>query len=183
MKTIILASNNPVKVRATLNGFQRMFSDDEYEIKTVSVASGVALQPLSSQETLQGALNRVKNARYQHPHADYWVGIEGGVEEIDGEMTAFAWIVVGSKNRLGKSRTAMFFLPERVASLIRGGKELGEADDIVFRQSNSKQGSGAVGVLTGNVVDRMQLYEQAVVLALIPFKNADLDSASEPVIR
>ena len=75
---------------------------------------------------------------------------------------------------MGKGRTGAFFLPESVANLVRHGKELGEADDIVFGRSNSKQANGAIGILTGDVVDRTQLYEQAVILALIPFKNPQL---------
>jgi non-canonical (house-cleaning) NTP pyrophosphatase len=57
---------------------------------------------------------------------------------------------------------------------VRQGMELGDADDAVFGRSNSKQANGAVGILTGNVIDRAELYEQAVVLALIPFKNPEL---------
>jgi Protein of unknown function DUF84 len=72
---------------------------------------------------------------------------------------------------VGKGRTGTFFLPEAVAELVRQGKELGEADDIVFSQVNSKQDQGAIGLLAGNVVDRTQLYTHAVILALIPFKN------------
>ena len=67
-----------------------------------------------------------------------------------------------------------FYLPPQVAELVRQGVELGEADDIVFGQSNSKQASGAVGLLTGDVIDRAGLYEGAVILALIPFKNRQL---------
>ena len=59
-------------------------------------------------------------------------------------------------------------------SLVREGKELGEADDIVFGKENSKQTYGAVGLLTGDVIDRTRFYEDAVVLALIPFRNPDL---------
>jgi non-canonical (house-cleaning) NTP pyrophosphatase len=80
-------------------------------------------------------------------------------------------VVVLSKDRVGKGRTGTFFLPEAVARLIRLGKELGEADDLVFNRLNSKQEDGAVGILTGNVVNRIQLYEHAVILALIPFKS------------
>lgn len=89
-------------------------------------------------------------------------------------MNAFAWIVVLSNQKMGKSRTGTFSLPRRVAELVRQGKELGEADDIIFGLTNTKQESGAVGLLTENVVDRTALYEQAVVLALIPFKNPEL---------
>ena len=89
-------------------------------------------------------------------------------------MLAFAWIVIRSHQQLGKARTGTFGLPPTVADLVRQGKELGEADDQVFGQTNSKQNDGAVGLLTDNVIDRMQLYEHAVILALIPFKNEAL---------
>ena len=158
MKTIVIASQNPVKIRATLNGFQRMFPAEDFRVQT---------------EALQGALNRAKNAARGAP-GDYWVGIEGGVTEAMGEMTAFAWIAIRSNGQVGKSRTGTFFLPGEVAELVRSGKELGEADDIVFGRNNSKQENGAIGILTGDVVDRTALYEQAVILALVPFKNLEL---------
>jgi inosine/xanthosine triphosphatase len=123
---------------------------------------------------LQGAFNRAQAVAQQALDANYWVGVEGGIEERDGEMAAFAWVVVVADKRIGKARTATFFLPPPVVNLIRQGIELGEADDIVFGRFNSKQENGAVGLLTGNVVDRTGLYQQAVVLALAPFKNPEL---------
>ena len=174
MKTIAIASKNPVKIQATLNGFQRMFPHENYQVETVTIPSGVSEQPFSSQETLQGALNRARGAALAQPEADYWVGIEGGVEDYGVEMAAFAWIVVQAKTLCGKGRTGSFFLPGQVVELVRAGHELGDADDLVFQKSNSKQKNGAIGILTGDVVDRTTLYEQAVILALVPFKNPDL---------
>ena len=63
---------------------------------------------------------------------------------------------------------------EVVVDLINQGKELGEADDIVFGHSNSKQKNGAVGILTGNLIDRTQFYVEAMILALIPFLNKEI---------
>lgn len=176
MKKIVIASTNPVKMQAALQGFERMFPEQAFEIHSVSAASGVRAQPLSSQETLQGAHNRACAAHRQAPQADYWVGIEGGIEDCDEEMAAFAWVVVYTPRLTGKGRTGTFFLPPVVADLIRQGKELGEADDIVFNKNNSKQANGAIGILTGDVIDRTRLYEHAVVLALAPFKNSELYS-------
>jgi inosine/xanthosine triphosphatase len=171
MTTLVIASTNPVKVQAAMNGFERLFPGSTLTVITVAVPSDVAHQPLSDEETLRGALNRSRNAQRAHPQADYWIGIEGGIQPIGLEMTAFAWIVVRSRERIGKARTGTFFLPPAVAELIHAGKELGEADDIVFGRSNSKQENGAVGLLTDNAIDRVQLYEHAMILALIPFKN------------
>lgn len=176
---VIVASANPVKVNAALGGFRRMFPDLTINSKSVSVASEVADQPLSDEETLAGAENRVSNALTAHPEADFWIGIEGGVQEVAGSLTAFAWIVIrSSRQREGKARSGTFFLPGAVQELVEQGIELGTADDMVFGSKNSKQAGGAVGLLTGQVVDRQQLYEQAVVLALIPFRNEQLYASS-----
>lgn len=161
MKKIVVASKNPVKINATLDGFIKMFPE----------------------ETFQGAWNRAENVSRAIPVADFWVGLEGGVEEKNGEMVrrgspqveAFAWVAIKGKNgKFGKGRTGTFFLPPKIAELIRQGKELGEADDIVFKRENSKQENGAVGILTGDVLNRANHYAIAVIMALIPFKNEEL---------
>lgn len=174
MSILVLASTNPVKIQALRLGFTQMFPGETIEILTSSVPSGVSDQPLSDQETLQGAANRARNASRLVPYADYWIGIEGGIEDQNEQMAAFAWVVVYTPKLTGKGRSGTFFLPPAVADFIRQGKELGEADDIVFNKQNSKQANGAIGILTGDVVDRTQLYAHAVILALIPFKNPEL---------
>lgn len=169
---IVIASENPVKINATLSGFQQMFPDEQFEAIGVAVPSGVRDQPLSDSETYQGALNRADNAQKHMPEADFFAGLEGGLEEKDDDMESFAWIVIKTAaGKYSKGRTGTFFLPPAVAELIRGGKELGEADDIVFQQNNSKQAGGAVGILTNGVVDRTGYYTQAIIFALIPVKN------------
>lgn len=173
---IIVASTNPVKINAAKMGFIRMFpNENEIFIKGISVVSGVGHQPMSDEETYLGAVNRATNAKTQIPDADYWVGIDGGCEELDGAMEAFAWIVILDKNGVkGQGKTGTFILPKKVADLVRGGIELGEADDIVFQRKNSKLQNGAVGILTDNALDRTRYYREAVILALIPFKNKPL---------
>ena len=152
-----------------------MFPSDIFEVQGISAPSEVSDQPMSDDETLRGAMNRANNVSNLVTEADFWVGIEDGIEEVDGELEAFAWVVVKSKDgRIGKGRTGAFFLPEKVAELVKQGMELGEADDIVFEMTNSKQANGAVGILTGDVLTRTTYYEPAVILALIPFKNKTL---------
>jgi inosine/xanthosine triphosphatase len=189
MKTVIVASKNPVKVQSAREGFSRMFPGENFTFYSLIAPSEVSDQPFNSAETLQGAYNRARNARLLSPQADFWIGIEGGVDEASegalaqassgpmdekNNLVAFAWVVVISGDRVGKGRTGVFFLPPQISRLVHEGKELGEADDIVFGRTNSKQENGAVGLLTGNIIDRAAFYEQAVILALIPFRNPDL---------
>lgn len=171
MKTIAVASENPVKIDAVRLGFERMFPGETFNTMGVGVHSGVSDQPMTDRAAFKGAATRAKNAQNAVPGANYWVGIEGGCDILDGDLVAFAWVVVLSSAQRGSARTAQFRLPQDVQELVEGGLELGDADDQVFGMTNSKQKSGAVGLLTSDVVTRTTLYEQAVILALIPFKN------------
>jgi len=170
---IIVASKNPVKVQASKDAFERFFGRS-FEAKGISVSSGVPDQPKGDEETYMGALNRAKGAQELEPSADYWVGIEGGITFTHGQMETFAWMVVLGKEGLGHARTAGFFLPPKVAELVNQGYELGDADDIVFGSTNSKQKSGALGLLTQEVLTRHELYTPAIMMALIPFRNPEL---------
>ncbi|TDZ28507.1 Non-canonical purine NTP phosphatase [Colletotrichum spinosum] len=172
---IVVSSKNPVKINATKAGFElASIGPGLYEFKGVSVPSGVPEQPTSDQETLLGAVNRVRNARQAETDADYWVGIEGGVEAQEhqqGALMNFAWVVVADREgKVGKARTAAYYLPEESARHVRQGMELGHADDLVFGEVNSKQTRGSVGLLTGDLIDRTTYYSHAMVLALIPFR-------------
>lgn len=170
-QTVIVASTNPVKIEAVRLGFSRIFPDQQYVFQGVSVPSGVSLQPMSRTETLSGALNRANAAAERHPDAAYHVGIEGGVEEIDGRLEVFAWVIVRSAAIIGRAQTGIFILPDEVAQLIHQGMELGEADDVVFGRANSKQANGSIGLLTDDTITRTSYYVDAVVMALIPFKK------------
>lgn len=171
---IIVASTNPVKIDCARQGFEMVYPDTELLIEGVNVLSGVSDQPMTDNETLQGALNRAANAKSACPDADFWVGIEGGVEQHGDVLYCSAWIVVQSMEKIGRGRTATFILPDEVAALVHEGHELGHADDIVFGRSNSKQGNGSVGILTNDIITRATFYAPAVVLALIPLMQPQL---------
>lgn len=171
---VLVASHNPVKIEATQKGFAKMFPDSSFGFRAISVPSGVSLQPMGRQETSQGAMNRAQNALSALPDSDYAVGIEGGVEEFEGHLEVFAWVVVLHQGRIGRAQTGVFYLPDEVARLIRAGTELGEADDIVFGRNNSKQANGSIGLLTDDAYTRTDYYVDAVMMALIPFKKPHL---------
>jgi len=172
---IIVASKNPVKIEAARLGFQDMFVGQAFEVEGISVPSGVSDQPITDQETLQGAINRAENARKAMPNADYWIGLEGGIDRVGEEMEAFAWIyVIDASGNVGKAKTAVFYLPPQIVALVNQGMELGHADDQLFNDHNSKQKGGSVGILTNGLLSRTEYYRTAVVLALIPFLKAEL---------
>lgn len=169
---IVVSSKNPVKIAASKAAFEAVFPAADKQFSAVNVASGVSDQPGSDDECRQGATNRVKNAQLAEPGADYWVGLEGGLEWIDGKPMASAWMVVGdASGLLGQARTPTLPLPPAVKKLLLQGLELGEANDRVFNTQHSKQAGGAFGLLTGDLMTRESVYTQALILALLPFSN------------
>ncbi len=169
MKKVIIASLNPAKIKAVESAFKQAFPGQEFEFAGCSVASGVPDQPMSDAETRQGALNRVANAKKTASSADYYVGLEAGIE--DG--VTFAWMVIESATQRGESRSASLMLPPLVLQKLSSAHELGDVMDEVFATDNVKQKGGAIGLLTQNLLTRSSVYEQALILALIPFTNPD----------
>lgn len=170
---VIIASQNPAKIRAVSAAFSLQYPDKIIEFVSTSVESGVSDQPLSDAETRLGARNRAINANLIHRDADFWIGLEGGVESIEGQLTAFAWMAVqGSDKRISEARTVTLPLPPAVKALMDEGLELGEANDRVFSTINSKHQGGAFGLLTNGLYTREGVYTEALVIALLPFVNA-----------
>lgn len=169
---VVVASANPVKVDASKKAFTALFPDADIECESAVVASGVSDQPTSDSETRQGARNRALHASQAIGDADYWVGMEGGIEVIDEQLMAFAWMVVRStEGNSSEARSVTLPLPPAVRELVESGMELGDANDKVFATVNSKQGGGAYGLLTAGRYTRESVYEQTLIIALTPFVN------------
>ena len=175
---VIVSSTNPVKLEAVRLGFERMFPEKEFEFSAVTVVTGVSDQPMTDAETLLGAKNRAEAARAARPEAEFWAGLEGGDEAYEGRLSTFAWIYIIGADGCGKCRTATHELPNEISRLVAGGMELGDADDLFYQRKNSKQLNGSVGLLTKDIFTRTSLYLEAVMLALIPFRNPELYKGS-----
>ena len=169
MIKIVVGSKNPVKINAAKNAISDMFSLKEAACIGCHAPSGVADQPMSNEETYQGAVNRVCNATQAIPEGDFYVGLEAGIE---GNVT-FAWMVIESNGQRGESRSASLMLPPQVIEKLAHANELGDVMDEVFGTDNIKQKGGAIGLLTHNQLTRSSVYHQALILALIPFVNPE----------
>ncbi len=175
MKTVVVGSKNPVKLETTKQAFADVFPNETFEFLTCNSDSRVSAQPFGTEETKRGAKNRAESCRAVFKDADFFIGHEGGIEIIDDEYWATAWMCVMNRDeRVGYGRASAFQLPPRLVELIKSGKELGVAIDEMTGMENVKQKGGAVSFLTHGVIDRVNFYRQAVVFALIPFIKHEL---------
>ncbi|WP_299076089.1 inosine/xanthosine triphosphatase [uncultured Paraglaciecola sp.] len=173
MIKIIVGSNNPVKISAAKHAICDMFSADEVECIGLDAPSGVAQQPMTTAETQQGAINRVKYCQTRH-QADFYVAIEGGVDQFDYGPATFAFVAIAKGEQISVGRSCNLPLPQVIFKSLTEGEELGDVMDRFFNTKNVKQKGGAIGLLTKGLATRESVYRQATLLALAPFVHGAL---------
>ena len=173
MIKIVVGSKNPVKINAAKNAISDMFSLKEVECIGCHAPSGVADQPMTSDETQAGAVNRVKYCQSQH-QADFYVALEGGVDELEYGPATFAFVAIASDKQISVGRSCNLPLPDVIFESLKKGEELGDVMDRFFNTNNVKQKGGAIGLLTNGLATRESVYRQATLLALAPFVHNDL---------
>jgi inosine/xanthosine triphosphatase len=167
VRLVAVGSLNPVKIAAVKAVLAPRAPRAAFT--GVTVSSGVPDQPFGDDDAIRGARTRADAAR-RSLDADLGVGIEGGCVETPDGMRTCAWAaVVDRAGRVGTGGSLAMPLPDAVAQLVRGGTELGLAMDTLVGRHNTKQGAGAVGILTDGLVDRQRAYETLVAYALAPF--------------
>ena len=172
---IVVGSKNPVKIATVTDTIQKVFPDQEHNVIGVDADSNISDQPMDSAETLQGARNRAQHARELEPEADLYVGIEGGIDVIEGDVELMGWaVVIDREGREGKSRSATCSLPKHVQDDLKAGGELSPVWDKYFNTVEIGKGQGVVGYLTDDIVMRKQFIQQALTFALIRFNKKDL---------
>ncbi|MGY0160087.1 inosine/xanthosine triphosphatase [Edwardsiella tarda] len=162
MYHVIAATTNPAKIQAIALAFDDTVGAGQYRIEGIEVDSGVPEQPLGSTQTRSGARHRVICARQLRPEADFWVGIEAGIED---NMT-FAWMTVENRHHRGEARSASLLLPEAIMAGIRQGNSLGQEMRRLSGIDDINRREGAIGVLTQGRLSRTRVYHHALLLAL-----------------
>ena len=176
---VAVGSRNPAKIEAARLAFGALWPGPLEGVRGCDVSSGVAAQPMTDAEAIRGARNRAARA-IGHGHADYGVGIEGGLEQTEGSWFNSGWaVVVDRTGREGVGSTLRMQVPPALMELVLAGQELGEACDVVFGRTNAKGAEGFVGLMTGNALHRTGALCDAVIAALTPFLHPALSDGGE----
>ncbi|MUV39279.1 putative non-canonical purine NTP phosphatase [Lentibacillus sp. JNUCC-1] len=147
---------------AKLTAIQTVFSD--VKIDGVSVPSNVSAQPVSDEETLQGAVNRATQCTEKEANV-YGIGLEGGVMQICGKLYLCNWGALKTPSgQLYTASGARIRLPESFNILLEGKVELGDLMDDYANKSNIRQHEGAIGIFTNGQVSRSDMFIHVVTL-------------------
>ena len=172
---LVIGSKNPAKVRAVKEIIQEYPGLTDASVLSSDVLSEVADQPLSLEDTINGAKNRARNA---FSDCDYSFGLESGLMAVAGSKTGYFDVCVcaiydGQDYHLGLSSAWEFPDPAITKSMIEEGLDMSQAINRHGLTNNPKIGEeqGAIGLLTKGRLTRQEYTKQAIRTALIHIEN------------
>jgi non-canonical (house-cleaning) NTP pyrophosphatase len=109
----------------------------------------------------------------------YFVGLEGGLEVLqdDRSRRVFleSWAYVSDGPRGFYGRSGGIELPEELAhEVLERGFDLSDAIDRYAGAIGIRDGQGAWGVLSADLIQRDESFRVAVITAFAPFYNAKM---------
>ncbi len=168
---ILVASENIVKISATAEAFSNFFED--FSVEGLSTNSLVSHQPFG-EDVFIGAKNRAFSLAKSNS-ADFYVGIEGGVDKIHNIWFGFGVIaILNFEGKLALGTSPHYQLTDKIIEKLKNGMELGDVIDECSGEINTKTKGGAIGYFTKNIFKRKDLYVSGIVMALVPFLNKKL---------
>ena len=173
---VLVGSQNPIKIESAREAFSNFFSD--VEVEGIEVNSGVPAQP-KNEEIFEGAKNRAESlkiyAENNNISADYFVGIEGGIEQKKDLWFSYGGMcIINKKGEIGFGASPLYELPTFVVDKLLNGIELGDVMDELAEMTNSKQKIGAIGFFTNGIMKRKDLYVPGLIVAIVPFLHPKL---------
>ncbi|HTP68850.1 MAG TPA: inosine/xanthosine triphosphatase [Dongiaceae bacterium] len=151
------------------------------EVMGYEVETGVSHTPLSREELMRGARQRAKSIQEKLGSdgdcVAFYVGVEGGLDVVgDGEvrrvfLQSWAYVSDGHRGHFGCGGSIE--LPVALADEVLKNKvELAKAIDDFAGAVGIRDGQGAWGVLSRNLISRQDSFRAAVIAAFAPFFNA-----------
>lgn len=172
---ILIGTKNKGKIEGAKKAFERYFED--VTIEGIGVESEVADQPIND-EILQGAQNRVKNlkkyAKENNLEADFFVAMESGITDKFGTWLNLTTVYIENKDEEGAVGFGPAYpIPARYIEEIKE-KELSYVLARLFENKEIKVPKGGIVQLTHGQVTRIDLAEQAFIMALTHFINGEI---------
>ncbi|KAJ1340218.1 inosine/xanthosine triphosphatase [Batrachochytrium salamandrivorans] len=152
----------------------QIFASHTVVVEGISVESGVSDQPLSDIETIQGA--KLEPRLLWKPGQMlimvwcYALGIEGGAQQIGDRWFEAGWIAVLDHNgQIGLGSSGRYELSEVVMKKLLAGQELADVIDELSGLHDVRSHSGAMGLVTNELVPRDAAYVPGIIFAFGPF--------------
>lgn len=176
MKAVI-GTKNQGKIEGARRALSHYFQN--IEVVGVPVESNVSEQPVNN-EIYEGVRNRIENLKIyckeNNIEADFYMAIESGIQNCLSEENWMITNVAGIENKEGEksfSTSPSFPVPDKLVQKTID-TDLSQVMNSIFEgdPQKSKKGGG-IQLLTDNVISRIDLTEDAFVMALTKFINGE----------
>ncbi|WP_277586160.1 DUF84 family protein [Psychrobacillus antarcticus] len=165
---ILIGTQNRAKTKAVQAISSVYYPDAIFE--NIEVSSDVSEQPMSQEETRQGAINRAKYLM-EDTDALFGIGLEGGIQVIDGQMYICNWgALVTQKGTVFTATGAGVPLPKEISEQLLAGAELGPVMDVFTNKNGIRHDEGAIGVFSNGFVNRSAMFEHIMLLLIGQFE-------------
>ena len=180
---ISIGSKNPAKTLGVKKAFKAALGDPLHflEVDTGNVTKKKK-QPFGFAETLRGAKNRAKFALQSRPPSagasepDFGVGVEAGIlPATQGHLNLQLAAIVDRRGRFSIGSSAGFMLPREVVKRMRD--ESAELDHYAHELTGApkvREVDGIIYHLSKGGLSRVEMTEQCVTMALVPWLNPRL---------
>jgi inosine/xanthosine triphosphatase len=179
---ISIGSKNPAKTLGVKKAFKAALGDPLHflEVDTGSVTK--KRQPFGFAETLRGAKNRARFALQSRPppaassEPDFGVGVEAGIlPASQGHLNMQLAAIVDRRGGLSIGSSAGFMLPREVVKRMQN--ESTELDHYAHELTGApkvREVDGIIYHLSKGGLSRVEMTEQCVTMALVPWLNPKL---------
>ncbi|MDE1797898.1 MAG: pantetheine-phosphate adenylyltransferase [Candidatus Micrarchaeota archaeon] len=188
---VAVGSDNPVKISGVKSAFSKAFPRMKLAVRGFKVSSGVHEQPVGFAATWKGAQNRAaaaaalarKAARVKTagtsrlpPLPDYCVGLESGLIPFGGRHFDIQFCALSGGTGVSAGSSMGFPIPQKVEEHIFGKSRLplsppkssmGDVVSALSRIHEIGRKGGAIAYLSGGLLQRQQMVEQAVLCAFV----------------
>jgi inosine/xanthosine triphosphatase len=171
---VAIGSTNAAKIEGTSRVFAKLIPSAE--VRPVDTSTVTRTQPIGLDQILHGAIDRAQFA-LSATNADLGVGVEAGIFTLApdaGHLNLQLAAIVDRDGRLSVGSSAGFPLPPLIVEkMLEEGKEL----DRYSRELTGvhvREEDGIVYHLSKGSMSRVDMTEQCVAMALVPWLNREL---------
>mmetsp|Transcript_61627 Transcript_61627/g.156655 ORF Transcript_61627/g.156655 Transcript_61627/m.156655 type:complete len:199 (+) Transcript_61627:77-673(+) len=170
MSVLAVGTTNPGKVAAVKTAIGAYAHLAAFQVMPAKVASGVSDQPMTLDETTQGAKNRATAVRHAVEGASLGIGMESGLFQSDGKLFDVCACAIDDGEQCHVGYSCAWELPTEVAKkVLNEGMNLTDAFNAcdICNDPNIGDKGGVLAIMSGNRVTRPDYTVQSIQMAIL----------------
>ena len=164
---IVVCSENKAKNEAVENVIKDFIRD--YEIVSLNTNSNVSETPMSHEEGIEGALNRINDARNQVDDGDLYIAMEGIINKVKDETFLCGWTVMYDKetDKYLYGCSSQVHVPSRIINNLSKDERLSDVVAKLYEKDElDVRDYGTNGILTKGCYTRVDEFTDSVLCAI-----------------